>query len=379
MKKCIKKLLYSSLVAFISIGINFNAETRVTREIAEATLPYLMEAVGIPQAQRTPAHINALINMIYTDAGQREMWNWAVNNHNPGTLTAQFQWSNLSSNVIYNPNAMQPHMSERIFQLLFPRGPGTFSSYNHHPSRLGRWCLNNGGANLQTICRNLLFPPIKSNVNAEGQIRSNLLASMPIDTKLACVLFVLDICDTANQIFDILDARHAIAPITGYALSIAGAGGTRNTSIAVAHNEYSHRPVSAIAANTGTVLEGDCVQTLYRHLVNIAVQNDNDNSRNLNIGHLSAGLQGYYTTWYTVINNRSITVPVTETEAGLTQLPRHQDWHNVLANTVPAGTNITNGTINHIVTVLRAMCPQNMLTSTLNTIPRICRWDRSTS
>ena len=44
----IKKLFYSSLVAFIGIGINSDIEARVTKEVAEATLPYLMEAAGIP-------------------------------------------------------------------------------------------------------------------------------------------------------------------------------------------------------------------------------------------------------------------------------------------------------------------------------------------
>lgn len=365
---------WKSLIAVVTIilGIFCNTEARVTREVAEATIPYLLEAVGIPPHANgavNTARRDAIVHMLYTDAGQREMVNWAVNDQSPATLTAQFQpWPNPSSNVIYAPNA-QP-APERIFQLLFPRGPGTFSSYNHHASRLGKWVLSNNGVNLQTICRNLLFPPIKSNVNAEGQIRSNLLASMPIDTKLACVLFLLDICDTANQIFDILDARHAMAPITGYTLPIVGAGGTRNTPIAIVYNEYSHRPVPAIAANTSAAWEGDCVQTLYRHLVNIAIQNDNTNSRNFNLEHLSVQLRGYYTTRHGAIDDGIIIVPVTETEAGLTQLMHHQSWHDALAATVPGGTNITNGAIDNIVTVLGAVRPAEMATSALNMIER---------
>lgn len=66
MKRHIKKLLYPLLIAFISICINFNIEARVTKEVAESTLPYLMEAVGIPQATQILAQRNALISMIYT-------------------------------------------------------------------------------------------------------------------------------------------------------------------------------------------------------------------------------------------------------------------------------------------------------------------------
>lgn len=378
MKKCIRKLLYSSLAALVSIGINFNAEARVTREVAEATLPYLMEAAGIPQAQQTQAQRDAIISMIYTDTGQREIWNWAVNDVQPQTLYNQFQmnWPIQSSNIVFSPNA-QPS-PERIFQLLFPRGPGTFSSYNHHSSRLGRWCLNSNGNLLVNICTKLLRPPVIPNATNESKIRSNLLSVAPLDTKLACVLFVLDICDTADQIFNILDElANLLGGIANYQPQdiAAGQAGTRGNPIPSVYNEYNIRPVPATAAIFGQPQrqQGDCVQTLYRHLINIAAQNDNCNPRNLNIGHLLEGLRGYYTTRHGVINHDDgiITVPVTETEAGLTQLIHHQSWHDALVATVPGGTDITNGAIDNIVTVLEAIRPSNMSTSALNAIARV--------
>ncbi len=56
MKKCIKKLLFSAIVVFMGININFNANARVTREVAEATLPYLMEVAKIPGDEEDTEH-----------------------------------------------------------------------------------------------------------------------------------------------------------------------------------------------------------------------------------------------------------------------------------------------------------------------------------
>lgn len=71
----IKKLFYSVLVAFISIGVNFDTDARVTREVVEATLPYLMKVAGIEEAPRpapasatpyyAPEKRGAIIDMIY--------------------------------------------------------------------------------------------------------------------------------------------------------------------------------------------------------------------------------------------------------------------------------------------------------------------------
>ena len=55
------------------------------------------------------------------------------------------------------------------------------------------------------------------------------------------------------------------------------------------------------------------MQTLYRHLINIAIQNDVTNSRNFNVGRLPEKLREYYTNKYENVNHEIITVPVTET------------------------------------------------------------------
>lgn len=90
MRKRIKKFHCSLFVAFMSISISFDTEARVRREVAEATLPYLMEAAGIPGDEEDTEHIGedkttvkanegwykkekiqAILSMIYTDKGQQ--------------------------------------------------------------------------------------------------------------------------------------------------------------------------------------------------------------------------------------------------------------------------------------------------------------------
>ena len=410
MRKHIKKLLCSSLIAIMSIGC-FNAESRVTREVAEATLPYLMEAVGIPSAQRTSAHVNAIINMIYTDAGQREMVNWARSGDFPHIL------SSVGFNSV-NTHRIEQHN----FQLLFPCGPGTFSSYATHISRLGYHALMDG--NPPNICKRLFedqAPPIanvadvldafcslyKGNMptapklstliqhlrmqDTYGDNRSKLQAILnslqiqitgtnqqilsslthhpnlqlrnsicdvitnvqlstadDIDTKLSIILFVLDICDNSNQVFDILDTLHT--RISGYQLKTQDTPGTRETvhHILPQHNEYNHRPISA----TSVTGKGDCVQTLYRHLVNIAIQNDVQNPRNLNVDHLPEQLHEYYTSQYKRISDHVVSIPITHTESGKTELDKHSLWDRCLKNSVLPETNIANATVDDIVNVL---------------------------
>ena len=46
MKKIFRKLACCSFLSIASIGC-FDAEARVTKEVAEAVLPYLMEAAGL--------------------------------------------------------------------------------------------------------------------------------------------------------------------------------------------------------------------------------------------------------------------------------------------------------------------------------------------
>ena len=138
----------------MSIGTNFDTEARVTREVAEATLPYLMKAAGIPEDTRPnpdpsptvpcydQAKQEAIISMIYTNDGQQQIVNWVRSGDFPHIL------SNVGFNSVNTYRIEQDNL-----QLLFPWGPGTFSSYATHISRLGYHALNNG--NPMDTCQQL--------------------------------------------------------------------------------------------------------------------------------------------------------------------------------------------------------------------------------
>jgi hypothetical protein len=432
----------------MTLGVACNTEARVTKEVAEATILFLLEAVGIMQSDDDPintARRNAIVQMLYTDAGQRQMVNWATNGHFPTTLNG------VHPNIVFAPVNTYQHNQDAL-QMLFPHGPGTFSSYAANIRRLGYHALNGGTP--QIICQRLFTAQTVAvaNVNnvldalalvylgqapnaggrirhAQGlqglliylnniqqaqiqvindgnaqalildylsrlathfgihdaahvtanQVRQELRGNVQIltcaydliirqilstandvDTKLAIVLFVLDICDTADQVFDILDNRHAVANIAYYVRAVVN-----GQIVANAYNEYNHRPVSATSLpNTG---RGDCVQTLYRHLVNIAIQNDNINPRNFNVGHLPSAMKHYYGTVHvanyagTIQNPAGVpnvlAIPTRNGEAGITWLTNHQRWNVALSSSVPPGTDIINGIINNIVVVLRAISP----------------------
>lgn len=117
-----------------------------------------------------------------------------------------------------------------------------------------------------------------------------------MDAKLAYVLFVLDICDTADQIFNILDEfANLVGGIANYQLPniAAGQAGTRGNPIHSIYNEYKVRPVSAIVGRALGKDDGDCVETLYRHLINIAIQ-DYRNLSKLYVERLLEELKKYY-------------------------------------------------------------------------------------
>lgn len=429
MKKIFRRLACCSFLSIASIGC-FDAEARVTKEVAEAVLPYLMEAAGIeedigPRNQDGKPYylhnkIQAILDMIYTDEGQQQMVNWVRSGDFPHIL------SNVGFNSVNTYRIEQDNL-----QLLFPCGPGTFSSYATHISRLGYHTLKNGNpintcqqlfgqqvqpiANvnvadvlnalgslykgqmptrpkLQNLIQYLGIPleervdntqklqriadslpiqlgettnqqqmlqcfqnnPFVQNKISDVIINVTLSTAGDVDTKLAIILFVLDICDNANQIFDILDALHANIP--SYQVPGDDTAGTRDIiQILSRYNEYNYRPVSATSVNG----QGDCVQTLYRHLINIAIQNDADNPRNLNIDHLPQRLQEYYSPrQYGDVRNHVISIPATHTEAGKTELDKHSMWNRQLKASVPEGTNIDNATIDDIVNVLKMVSPK---------------------
>ncbi|MDR0632346.1 MAG: hypothetical protein LBF54_03875 [Holosporaceae bacterium] len=63
------------IAAAMTLSLFGNSEARVTREVAEATIPYLLRAVGIQSA--TVFLQNAVRDMLYTDEGQKQMVEWA--------------------------------------------------------------------------------------------------------------------------------------------------------------------------------------------------------------------------------------------------------------------------------------------------------------
>ncbi len=382
MKMRIKKLLYSSLATLISIGINFNTEARVTKEVAEAVLPYLMSAAGIhedarPNPDPTPnvpyyskAKRDAIISMIYTDEGQQQMVDWAKKGIFPlALLDVKFTTDNFyldgwlriplentigKAGIITKTNKIfespiilfaAQEIRNAYIGALFPCGPKTFSSFAAHPSRLGYHALDNGGANLENICSAFINVALQVQNNQGVQdIIDRLRQYRNIDNQLASILFVLDICDTVTQIKNILNLT-------------LNADANRDGNIdamienAILVNEYSYRPVSATTF-PGT-RQGDCAETLYRHLVNIAVQNDINAPKNFNVGHLPASLlQGYYNALYGV--NDVITTSRTHGEAGKMSLTDHVAWRNSF-RLVPGIGNITNTNIADIARVLNAL------------------------
>jgi hypothetical protein len=345
-----KELLTRVTIGIIAFGIAFNTEARVTREVAEATIPYLLEAVGIPQNQQTPAQRNAVRDMIYTNDGQREMVDWARNGVFPPNLAVlpngQFGHAQLTTNS-----------QKAKIAKFFPYSPtNTFSSYASSNNRVGWHALQGGNpVNICMHCIQGTIATVHQHVSDAGKVGvTQQIQAM--NSKLAAVLFILDICDTADQIKDILTL-------------VMGHNQQRNNTVdqAIANhavlNEYDHRPVSAtsVTVNTpqGLHQEGDCVQTLYRHLINIAVQNDAANSKSYNIDHLPAALQNYYSNNNPQnIVNHTIAFPTTEAEAGRTELAKHQRWHEALS-AVPGVNNISNGAVDDIIRVLTHACPLN--------------------
>lgn len=84
MKKCIKKLLYSSLVAFIGIGINFDAEARLPKYMARRAAELLIEKSGLVlngenvtnKVQKRREFAEKLVNFLYSTEKRQHLANW---------------------------------------------------------------------------------------------------------------------------------------------------------------------------------------------------------------------------------------------------------------------------------------------------------------
>lgn len=367
----------------MSIGY-FDAEARVTKEVAEAVLPYLMKAAGIPEdpslsspsmitsssssssssrATHVPSYSaekqKAILDMIYTDEGQQQMVKWAVNNERPiklavfgGIMVNSVSWNRDSSNVIRNPGAERVQQ-ERVFQALFPCQPGgTFTSYAANTARLG-YCIHSNTANFHKIIYSLLIGngdtiTGKNKDGAKAVVSIFPFGDRSIDAKLAIVIFIIDISDTSDQILnalDLVEQAGGLGLITYDRKTIENA--TKRIAVS---NEYIVRPVSASAVGA----TGDCFQNLFRHLVNIAIQNHSMDSSKYNVGVLPAQLGAYYSRRYPV---DIITVGFTMSEAGLVDLQEHKRWNDCLKLIVDE-RDIATASVANLANVLNIISSQ---------------------
>lgn len=331
MKKRTKKLLCFSLIASMSIGC-FNTEARVTKEVAEAVLPYLMEAAGIPgdthsgttkkanASEYEGSKIQAILSMIYTDEGQQQMVDWAVRNKRPdklavfgGVMSDSTNWEQNSSNINQG--------NEKLYQILFPCKTETFTSFANHTSRFGYVVLTK----YESIESKLLQWIIDGKKPA-GENDIIAVGNEVLDCKIARIIFILDIFDDLQQIKEIC-------------------GTIPENMEFVSKNEYMCRPVSAIIANK----EGDCVETLYRHLINISIQDTIDLNL-LHVERLLELLRKYF-------GNKSLETPKEikdRSYAGTTSIKDHNKWKNALQSVADFKTyfNISSGAIYNIARTL---------------------------
>lgn len=313
MKKIFKRLVYCSFLSIASIW-SFNVEARVTKEVAKAVLPYLMEAAGIPvdvdgkeiesteKAQKPyydQKKVKAILDMIYTDEGQKQMVKWAVQDQKPDILAGndgpfREEWPEESANINKD--------GEKIFQKLFPCKTGTFTSFTNYSSRLGYIVLKK-----YESVKYQLPKWIKDGEKITDKRNGIVVADKnTLDYKIARIIFILDIFDDLQQIKDVCSTI------------------PEDVQVSSSKSEYTCRPVSATIANE----KGDCVETLYRHLINIAIQ-DPTKPQLLQTKRLPAPLQTYY--------NKSLSADVFEiqsmSESGASCVKTHERWKQALEET----------------------------------------------
>jgi len=317
MKKIFRKLACCSFLSIASIGC-FDAEARVTKEVAEAVLPYLMEAAGIEGDQHSDStrmankaeyennKIQAILDMIYTDEGQQQMVNWVQD----GTFPTKLDGAGFKSAETYKDKAYR----DASLASLFPCSTGTFTSFANHKSRLGYHILSCDIATKVEYIKRLLTAKSKNEIdNIFSAIKGTPVNS--IDAKIAIVVFILDIFDESSTIISCLGQ---LQPTKQKELA-------KSLASKHAQHEYSCRPVSAIVAkNDKDQLVGDCVETMYRHLINITIQSGDDPSKLLTgkVNNMNRYLKGSTFT----IGGKSY--------AGNTNIENHIEWKKWLVSTV---------------------------------------------
>lgn len=90
---------------------------------------------------------------------------------------------------------------------------------------------------------------------------ANLINKSTLDTFLAKIIFLIDICDDLDQLKIIYNM------VTSNVINIEA------RDMTVKYNEYECSPVSATMAQKKNN-EGDCVENLCRHIIAIAIQID---------------------------------------------------------------------------------------------------------
>ncbi len=427
MKKIFKRLVCCSFLSIASIW-SFNAEARVTKEVAEAVLPFLMEAAGIPgdtedkegkstekakEIHYKKDKIQAILNMIYTDEGQQQMVKWAVNNERPTKLAV---FGELFSNEArwltdsLNKKATDKNsLGERCFQKLFPCNTGTFTSFANCSLRFGCTVLTK-----YESVKSELLEWIKNGTKPSEAGKEVTEIGNTVDCKIAKIIFILDIFDDLQQIYEVCvegfkkkriskalakaseytslnkdtvfsivmltinpslddesnkkllddkfldefkkknnntaqydDFRHKVIPddqikqivddIKAYSQQLMTA-----TSELKADHEYTCRPVSATIANK----EGDCVETLYRHLINIAIQ-DPTKPQLLHTERLPTYTSKYF-------GDKTPKEIKEKSFSGATSIKDHNKWRNALQSVADLKTyfNISSGAVYNIARTL---------------------------
>lgn len=330
MRTYFKKLFYSSAISLICVGINFDTEARVTKEVAEAVLPYLMKAAGIEEDPRpdsapatpyyAPEKLKAILSMIYTDEGQQQMVNWVKTGEFPNILKEKFGEQNTYSDKSYRDNSLAA---------LFPCQTNTFTSFANHESRLGKHLLSVDSVQQLRVLKRIF----QKNFDIDSILTNlNSVSKNNIDSIIAKIIFVLEICDEAPTI------AHFIFPSSETRSFITKMKKTPSNC------EYLCRPVSAVVAkNISGKYEGNCVETLHKHLVNIAIQDVKDRNK-FHSGKLPKVLQQYYK-----VHSKSKITELSEgvTYAGETSIVRHDKWKEQLLNLLKEVT-LANCRVQHI-------------------------------
>lgn len=172
-------------------------------------------------------------------------------------------------------------------------------------------------------------------------------SELHIDILLAKVIFILDIYD-----------EDTVATVLNQLTKFDEKMLAKYNNL----QEYAVRPISATVAlnEISSKDEGDCVETLYRHLINIAIQDPDHSRRNrFHIERLPVELRKYYDPndkYYNEIK-ANIETPkgfvLSSSEAGVTDIKRHHEWKQCLTHSLKSllssNINITSDFYNEII------------------------------